>query len=404
MGIYNSLIGKRLSAHPTVEELLQSSRGKIETQSLRNLKALVMLADEDNVITFMNESVETMLRNAETDIRKDLPHFSVDSLIGSKMDVFHKNPAHQHDLLARLTKPYEANILVGGRQFTLNATPVFDQGKRIGTAVEWSDNTEAHLLRMREKEMQEKQTAQNAELGVIKTALDTVSSNVMMADNDGNIFFANQSVLTLLKKAEGDLRKALPGFRVGRIVGSNFDIFHRNPAHQQQLLKNLTQPYEANISVGVRKFRLTAAPVFGSAGERFGTVVEWLDRTAEIKMEEDVDAVINAAIKGDLGHQIDHTGYSSFLGRIAQGINQLIINFSDVLGDAEQSLNALSRGDLCRRISTSYEGRFDTLKNDINGTIDRLREVVSDIEMSTASVKQSSHEISLGNMNLSQHT
>lgn len=185
MGIYNSLIGNRLSAHPSVEELLQSSRGKIETQSLRSLKALVMLADEDNVITFMNESVEAMLRNAETDIRKDLAHFSVDSLIGSKMDVFHKNPAHQHNLLARLTKPYEANILVGGRQFTLNATPILDQGKRIGTAVEWSDNTEAHLLRMREKEMQEKQTAQNAELSVIKTALDTVTSNVMMQTMTG---------------------------------------------------------------------------------------------------------------------------------------------------------------------------------------------------------------------------
>jgi methyl-accepting chemotaxis protein len=403
MGIYNALLGNRSELKSTLLPL----RTEADSRALSALQALgahVMLADASNTITWMNDSVEAMLRNAEAEIRKDLPHFAVDRLIGATMDVFHRDPSHQHHLLARLTKPWNANVSIGGRAFSLRATPLFEAGARIGTAVEWKDNTEAQRLRELEQEMCQQQEQQHGELTLIKTALDNATSNLMLADPAGIIVYANRAVLKLLRMAEDDIRKELPHFRSDALVGRNMGVFHKNPAHQEMLLKRLVQPFEADISVGVRRFRLLASPVFGAAGERLGTVVEWQDRTDEIRMQDAVASALSAAIDGNLDCRIDHRGYSAFLERIAGGINELITTFDRILGDAGQSVSALARGDLSRSITTPYHGRYDTLKQDINGTIERLRDVVGEISHSTIAVKQSSHEISLGNLNLSQRT
>ncbi|MBP6818879.1 MAG: HAMP domain-containing protein [Ferrovibrio sp.] len=103
----------------------------------------VMIADSENRIVYCNTAVIALLRNAAADIRKDLPHFDPDALVGNKIDVFHKNPAHQRGLLEKLASTYRTSITVGGRRFTLIANPVLNrQGARLGTVVEWSDVTE----------------------------------------------------------------------------------------------------------------------------------------------------------------------------------------------------------------------------------------------------------------------
>ena len=114
----------------------------------------------------------------------------------------------------------------------------------------------------------------------LKLALDSVSSNVMMADQYMNIVYINPSVAGFLKEAEKDIQKDLPNFEVSKLVGSNIDIFHKNPAHQRGMLDKLSGAYKTSIQVGGRSFNLIANPILGKQGERLGTVVEWLDGTA----------------------------------------------------------------------------------------------------------------------------
>lgn len=111
-------------------------------QAIDTLRAKVMLADKDLNITYMNEAVLELLREAEGDIRKELHKFSTDSLIGSNIDIFHKNPVHQRTMLARLDRPHNATIRVGGRAFDLTVVPIITGGKRIGFSVEWTDAAE----------------------------------------------------------------------------------------------------------------------------------------------------------------------------------------------------------------------------------------------------------------------
>ena len=111
--------------------------------ALDSARTNVMVADTDYNIVYMNQTMIEMFRKAESDIRKDLPRFNVDKLLGANIDEFHKNTKHQRGILDNLTSQYSARIGIGGRTFTLDSMPVVNkEGLRVGTVVEWQDISE----------------------------------------------------------------------------------------------------------------------------------------------------------------------------------------------------------------------------------------------------------------------
>ncbi|MEZ5823624.1 MAG: methyl-accepting chemotaxis protein [Geminicoccaceae bacterium] len=119
----------------------------------------------------------------------------------------------------------------------------------------------------------------------LKSALDTCQTNVMVADADYNIVYLNRTLEAMLRHAEADIRTELGNFDASTLIGRNIDVFHKNPAHQRSLLDKLSATYTTEIMVGGRTFNLVANPVMGAGGERLGTVVEWADRTEELKRQ-----------------------------------------------------------------------------------------------------------------------
>ena len=120
------------------EKIFASFDGS-KTSALDGLNANVMIADENLNITYMNESLVSLMREAEADLRATLPRFSVDDLIGSNIDIFHKNPSHQRSMLGRMLQPHSTTIEIGNRSFDVTLTPVMKQGRRAGFTVEWAD-------------------------------------------------------------------------------------------------------------------------------------------------------------------------------------------------------------------------------------------------------------------------
>lgn len=111
-------------------------------QALDHVSANVMVADTNHNIIYINESLRAMFKNAQTDIRKDLPAFDVDKLIGSNIDVYHKKPDAQRNIVSQLTGAHEASLEIGGRTMQFIANPVLnDRNQRLGTVVEWKDRT-----------------------------------------------------------------------------------------------------------------------------------------------------------------------------------------------------------------------------------------------------------------------
>ncbi|WP_434926305.1 methyl-accepting chemotaxis protein [Shewanella sp. HL-SH2] len=384
-------LGTSVEWHDITEQKKHELLSLRVTSALEATSSNVMVADNDLNVIYMNQAVERMLREAESDLRKALPHFSVSSVIGSNIDIFHKEPSHQRRLLAALDKTYVGNIVVAGRSFRLIANPIFDTKRnRLGTVVEWIDRT--------------KEVASEHELSRILGALETTTTNVMIADIDRNITYMNKSVENMLRIAEADLRKELPHFSVEKVVGSNIDIFHKNPAHQMHLLANLTKTYTANIVVGSRHFRLVANPIFANDGTRLGSVVEWLDRTQEVFVESEVNTAVQAAAEGDFTSLISTEGKNGFFLKLSEGLNSLLRVTESGLNDINRVLKSISEGDLTERVTADYQGSFELLKNGCNQTSQNLAQMLGKIRTAADTIKTASSEISQGNTDLSSRT
>ena len=127
----------------------QDREQRIANENLRIRNALdkcstnVMIANAANEIVYMNETVTAMMQRNEGELRKVLPQFDAHKLMGQNIDVFHKNPSHQQNMLANLRSTYRTQIPVGSLSFTLSASPILDaNGTRMGTVVEWADRTQ----------------------------------------------------------------------------------------------------------------------------------------------------------------------------------------------------------------------------------------------------------------------
>lgn len=257
------------------------------------LTANVMVADASLQIIYLNEAVTDFLKEAEFDIQKDLPRFSVAGLIGSSIDVFHKNPAHQRQMLESLAKTHRATISVGGRTFDLVATPLQDaNGKRIGVVVEWSDAS----LRLQNMESMAKVAAIGRAQAVIEFEMD------------GTIITANDNFL-----------KAL-GYTLSEIQGQKHSMFvepaMRDSAAYREFWAALNRgEFQAaeykRIGKDGREVWILATynPILGSNGKPFKVTKFATDVTEQKLQSADLAGQIAAIGKSQAVIEFDMTGH-----------------------------------------------------------------------------------------------
>lgn len=236
----------------------------------------------------------------------------------------------------------------------------------------------------------------------VKIALDNASTGVLIADRQGNINYVNRSVLQTLKAAEADIRKDLPNFNAERLLESNIDSFHKNPAHQSQMLQNLAGTHRTQIMIGGRTFKLTVNPVFNEQRDRLGSALEWIDITAEVQVENEVSRVVGAAAAGDLTQRLEVDGKTGFMKQLATGINELTEKAAQIIDDTLVVAECLARGDLTRTIDREYAGTFLKMKLEMNQTVHGLAEVISRVREAADTITSAAVEISSTSQSLSQ--
>ena len=362
--------------------------------ALDNVSTSVMLADNDFNIIYLNDSLRKMMNDNVEKFRTIRSDFDVTKLVGTSIDAFHKVPSHQRSLLSNLTSTFVTELDLDGLALRLTANPVVDvEGNRLGSTLEWENIT--HL------KMQEQEVRINSR---IKTALDGVTANVMVADSEHNIVYVNLAVVKMLRLAANDIRKDLPNFDPENLVGKNIDIFHKKPEHQRSVLARLDGPLNTKIIVGGRHFRLIATPVNNQDGIRLGTVVEWADITSQINIETEVENLVNDVNQGRLGALLSTEGKEGFFLNISNGLNALSQTVNAFVSDISSAMKKLSNGDLNLVIETQYQGMFGDVASSLNDTLVKLNQVIGDIKTSTDSIRSSNHELSIGNDQLSNRT
>ena len=237
----------------------------------------------------------------------------------------------------------------------------------------------------------EKERELSVENSRVRTALDRVTVGAMLADENGKIMYSNDFAKDILRTQAPEIRKHLPSFDPERIIGSSFDIFHKNPAHQRNLLAQLTGQHTADIKLGGATLRVIANPMVDQAGARVGTVVQWVDRTQEAKSEAEINLAVTNAIDGDLTTRISLEGKHGFFKSLANGVNELLENTADVVrqmataaAEVHTGADEISRGNLNLSQRTEQQAAS-------------LEETASSMEQMTSTVKQNADNAAQAN-------
>ena len=85
-------------------QAVQNAKNADISSALKLCNANVMLADNNMTIVYLNDGMQAMLKDHESELQKQLPNFSADTLIGTCVDVFHKNPSMQRDFINDIEK------------------------------------------------------------------------------------------------------------------------------------------------------------------------------------------------------------------------------------------------------------------------------------------------------------
>lgn len=236
----------------------------------------------------------------------------------------------------------------------------------------------------------------------IVQALNKTSSNIMIADAKNDILFMNETVTSMMQRNEAELRKVLPQFDARTLIGRSIDVFHKNPAHQRSMLASLSSTYRTQITVGSLTFGLVASPIISDSGERLGTVVEWIDRTAEVGIEKEVAAVVKAAAEGDFSGRLNPDGKVGFFAGLSTGMNQLMETSEEGLNDIARLLQSFSEGDLTARIERDYSGLYGQVKNSANATAENLTRVLGEVRGAADALTGAANQVSATAQSLSQ--
>lgn len=322
---------------------------------------------ETLVINYANkQSVETL---------RELEHLlpdgvTADNIVGQNIDVFHKQPQHQRDLLSDPAKnlPHKAIIRLGPELLELNVSSIpASNGSVAMLMLSWMIVTERErLVRM----------------------VNNMPINVMMADPETlEINFVNDTSIKTLTPLE-DL---LP-VKASELLGTCIDVFHKDPSHQRQILKDPANlPHKAKITLGEEVLTLDVAPIVDNTGYYLGPMLSWSVITAQAKLAETVSEVTDAVALASTELETAATSLSSTAeeagkqaSTVAAATEEATTNVQTVAAATEQLSSSLA--EVGRQSGTAADVAKNAVQqaNDTNdkveslaGAADKIGEVVT---------------------------
>lgn len=316
--------------------MLGSSKiSRMQTKSLNSITANIMIADVDLNIRYMNEAVTTLLKEAAADLKKELPRFDFDKLVGSNIDIFHKNPSHQRNMLSALKTQHRATIWVGHRAFDLIVTPLLEGNRTTGFVVEWANAKE----RLQNVDFQGQMVAISRVQGIIEFT------------TDGEIVTANENFLNAL------------GYRLDEIKGGSHSMlvdpeYARSPAYKDfwdALRRGEFQAAEFTRYGKNGKLVVINAsynPILDSQGQVTKIVKFATDVTERVHAVTTIGAALTRLAEGDLSFSIDQPFAPDFEG-LRNAMNEALSQMRNTLSDVAGSTNQIDTG--TREISQSAE-------------------------------------------------
>jgi methyl-accepting chemotaxis protein len=329
----------------------------VKCQIPENITSAVMAIDRNFIVTYVNQPTrELFSKNLET-FRGLWPKFDPDKIVGTCIDVFHRNPERQRKLLADPSRlPFRTDITVGDLKISLTVTACFDRkGNYAGNILEWKEVTQARLHE-----------------GML-AALDKTQA-IIEFTLDGTITHANENFLRVL------------GYTLADIKGRHHSMFvepaYARSAEYKLFWEKLARgEHDSNqykrIGKNGKEIWIQASynPILDAGGKPFKVVKFATDITPMRMAVEQTRDVVTAARNKDLTRRIPMAGKSGELEMLCGGVNELLDGVTAVMREI---------GTAAREVS-SAAAEISTSTADLS---QRTEEQAASLEESSASMEQ----------------
>ncbi len=274
-----TLTKERAEALRAVARTLSSTLQQLDAFRMKcmveSMPSNMILADSNFKITYLNPASINLLRTLE----KYLP-VKADAILGQSIDIFHKDPAYQRNILNNLGgKLRQAQIQVGPEWLNLVISPVTDaSGKAVGSMITWDVVTEK--LRMEN------------EVTRIQNMMENMPINVLMASSEGVLEYFNPAASQNLKRLENQLPR-----KVNELKGKPFDLFSRQTELQSRILGNPGNlPFTSRVQLGTDHLDVQVNAIYDKKGDYVGPMVTFTIITEQVQMadtfEKDIRGIV----------------------------------------------------------------------------------------------------------------
>ena len=321
----------------------------------------VLLADARLTITYINQSLRSFLKDAEAALRKDNPQFTVETVIGSHLDLFLKG---QTANLPALAKPLVTSIAIGPSTVDLTIAPIATGMRVSGFSITWAD-------------------AAMRQINIDYAAqLDAFSRGqaIIAFSPDGIIRSANENFLKTM------------GYTLDELVGRHHSLFvgpaEAETAHYQDFWKALRiGQFQSGdfkrFGKGGRTIWIHGAynPIRDETGAVVKVVKFCSDITPRMESVRRIGDALNALARGVLNQQLDNP--------LAPELDQLRIDLNSALAALQRTMGQVGQNALSVR-HTTEEIRSST--NDLSRRTEQqaasLEETAAALDELTATVRK----------------
>lgn len=337
---------------------------------MENAPINIMAADSDNKLVYLNPKSRETLKSLE----KYLPK-SVDKLLGESIDIFHKKPEHQRNLLAdERNLPHRARIQVGPEILSLDVNAIIDKDRRyVGPMVTWEVITDRINLMKSLEETSNQLAAAADELSA--TARQLTNNATMTSDQSSAAANNTQTVANGVQIVATNTEELVASIKeIARNTSEAANISKDTMKRTQDTNQTITQLGASSQEIGnvikvissiAQQTNLLAlnatieAARAGDAGKGFAVVANEVKELAKqtAKATEDITNRINA-IQGDT------QGAVSAINGISQVIEKLNgISIAIAAAVEEQTATANEVARVVKESNRGVEGIAEIVQN-----------------------------------------
>ncbi|MBH24960.1 MAG: hypothetical protein CMH57_10995 [Myxococcales bacterium] len=279
----------------------------------------------------------------------------------------------------------------GGREIWIQASynPVTNSSGEVTRVIKFALDMTEKVLAERAAEAEHK-----ANMARMRSLIENSPLGVMTCDihDEFRINYANPAVFNVLNT----FRDHLP-IRPDEVVGKSIDIFHKRPEHQRRLLSDPANlPCETRLTMGDEVVALTVYALYDDSGKYTGPAVAWELVTEEARQEKRDQALkrsvarlqesLQALSHGDLNAHIDEA-FTEEMEQTRQDVNNIVSVLQRFMRGFQELTRSHQNGRLSERASTQgLEGGFADLMSQVNDMLDAILQPVRELQGSLSSL------------------